>query len=49
MLQGLIIHINIMEAVGITLDTQTIVAREGAVRNTDKIGKADEVYLSTGI
>ena len=49
MLQGLIMHINIVESMGITVDTQIIVSKEGAVRNSDKIGEAAVETVSTGI
>ena len=38
-----------MEAVGTTVDTQIIAAKEDIVRNAEKIGKAAEVAVSTGI
>ena len=40
MLQGLRMHIKIMEAVGTTVDMQIIVAKEYAVRNVEEIGEA---------
>ena len=49
MLQGLIMIIKIMEAVGTTVDTQLIAAKEDAVRNADEIGEAAVVDVSTGI
>ena len=38
-----------MEAVGTTVDTQIIAANEDAVRNTEEIGKAAVVDVSTWI
>ena len=38
MLQGLRMHINIMEAVGNMVDTQIIASKEDAVRNIEEIG-----------
>ena len=49
MLQVLRMHIKIMEAVGTTVDTQIITAKEDAVRNADKIVEAVVEAVSTGI
>ena len=49
MLQVLIMHIKIMEAVGTTVDTQIIAAKENAVCNAEEIVKVDVVAVSTGI
>ena len=49
MLQGLRKHINIVEAVGSTVDTQLVTAKEDAVRNAEEIGKAAVEAVSTGI
>ena len=49
MLQGLRIHIKIMEAMGTTLDTKNISAKEEAVSNAEEISKAAVVAVSTGI
>ena len=49
MLQGLRTHINIMEAVGTTVETQIIAAKEDAVRNAEVIGEAAVEAVSTGI
>ena len=46
MLQGLRTHINIIEAVGTTVATQLIAAKEDAVRNADEIGKVDAEAMS---
>ena len=42
-------HIKIMEAVGTTVDTQIIAAKEDVVRNAEWIGEAAVVAVSTGI
>ena len=49
MLQGLRIHIKIMEAVGTTVDTKIVAAKEDEVRNAEEIGKAAVEATSTGI
>ena len=49
MLQGLRIHIKIMEAVGTIVDTQIITTKEDVVRNAEEIGKAAMQDVSTGI
>ena len=49
MMQGLRTHIKIMEAVGTTVDTTLIAAREDAVRNAEEIGEATVEAVSKGI
>ena len=49
MLQGLILHIKIVEAMGSTVDTQIIKAKEDVVHNAEEIGEADVEDVSTGI
>ena len=42
-------HIKIMEAVGTTVDTWIIMAKEYTVQNAEEIGEAAVVAVSTGI
>ena len=49
MLQGLIMHIKIMDSVVTVVTMQIIVTMGDAVHNAEEIGKADVVAVSIGI
>ena len=49
MLQGIIIHIKIMDSLLTVVDMQIIVTMGDAVQNAEEIGKADVVAVSIGI